>query len=179
MRSQAALVCPFACLLWSRTYFLVDSARVFLTDLPGSDLSLPPHLISPLHLRLKRRAHYCLSSVMPGSGLRPSCCYWCHLAEMIFRVMKFSTFLRTLKMPGLWREQARASFRSARCRFVRRTGVVLQPSCDSATAAASRGAEKLPRHLCHHQKKESMLRLFRSFEIVSSLKCFCFIYRSL
>lgn len=86
LQAQAAvLVCHFPCLSWSRTQFLVCvSVCVFLTDLPGSDLSLPPHLRNLLHFILKCRAHYCLSSVMPGPGLHPSCCHWRHLTEIIF-----------------------------------------------------------------------------------------------
>lgn len=69
-----------------------------LTDLPGSDLSLPPHLLSPLHLILNCRAHYCLSSVAPVSGFCPTCCHRHHHDEIILKVMKFSVFSCTLKI---------------------------------------------------------------------------------
>lgn len=106
----AALACHFPCLSWSRTQFLGEvvcvSVCVFLTDLPGSDLSLPPHLRSPPHFILKCRAHYCLSSVMPGPGLHPSCCHWRHLTEIIFNGDEiFIVFSRTLKVTGLWWER--------------------------------------------------------------------------
>lgn len=146
---------------------------VFLTDLPGSDLSLPPHLRNLLHFILKCRAHYCLSSVTPGPGLHPSCCHWRHLTEILFNGDEIFIVFPHFKSHGALVGTRRLNWHALASDVKQKdeSRVMIQQQ-----HLLYGGAENLPRHHWHNQNIESMLRLFRSVEIGSFPKCFCFIH---
>lgn len=151
--------CYFSLHLVDSDWFPREFRSRALTDLPGSDLSLPPRLLSPLHLILNCWAHYSPSSVAPVSGFCPRCCHWHHHDEIIRKVMKFSVFFLTLKITWLSRREP-AEFACARLRVA---GLDVWPA-----PGGKRSSNKTRNIL--------MLQLFRCFTNLQSPPELCFIY---